>query len=208
MKEQIKPRRVMECRNRKTRLLKSFPPPCCNYQWISGPPEQYNLPPLLPHGKKVFVSLFPQPVYVPHPINKWPARPLSRSLFPGYKSVLRIPVQRRFSLELARCSNSVSHSHKLYFPFILSHVWKFFSNLPLDHDIELPWGSLKGVAAVWYLLDCRYFSPSWVSLGFTSSHWRAAVADNCDILVYWYGRKYFISHNLCWKILCVPIQNS
>ena len=130
---------------------------------------------------------------MPHPISKWPTRPLSHCLYPGYKSRLRTPVQGQSSLELARCSNSFSHSHKLYFPFILSHVWKFFSNLPLDHDIELPWGSLKGVAAVWYLLDCRYFSPSWVSLGFTSSHWRAAVADNCDILVYWYGSKYFIS---------------
>ena len=29
-KEQIKPRRVLECRNRKTRPLSSFPPPCDN----------------------------------------------------------------------------------------------------------------------------------------------------------------------------------
>ena len=47
---------------------------------------------------------------------------------------LRTRVHRRFSLELARCSNSVSHSNKLYFPLILSHVWKFFSNLSPDHN--------------------------------------------------------------------------
>ena len=53
-KEQIKPRRVLECRNGKTRPLSSFPPPCCKYfftfyVWISGPPEQCNLFPLLLH---------------------------------------------------------------------------------------------------------------------------------------------------------------
>jgi len=31
MKEQTKPRRVLECRNRKTRPLSSFLSPCCNY---------------------------------------------------------------------------------------------------------------------------------------------------------------------------------
>ena len=46
----------------------------------------------------------------------------------------RIPVQRWFSLELAHCSNSVSHSNKLYFSLILSHVWKSFSNPCPDHD--------------------------------------------------------------------------
>ena len=141
-----------------------------------------------------------------HPISKWPARPLSRSLYPGYKSGLRTSVQRRFSLELACCSNSVSHSNNLYFPLILSRVWKFFSNPCLDQDIELPWGSLKGVGAVWYLLDYRYFSPSWVSLGLTSSHWRAAVADDRDILVYWYGRKYFISNFYAGKSCVFPFK--
>ena len=77
---------------------------------------------------------FPQPGYMPHPISKWPARPRSHSLYPGYKSGLRTPVQCRLSLELARWSNSVSHSNKLYFPLILSHVWKFFSNPRLDHN--------------------------------------------------------------------------
>ena len=55
----------------------------------SGDPrskKQYNLSPLLWHGEKVFALLFPHPVYLPHPISKWPARPLSQSLYPGYKS--------------------------------------------------------------------------------------------------------------------------
>ena len=60
-KEQIKPRRVLECRKGKTRPLWSFPPLCCNYWWISRPPEQYNLSPLLPHREKFFALLFPTP---------------------------------------------------------------------------------------------------------------------------------------------------
>ena len=74
------------------------------------------------------------PVYVLHPISKWPIRPLSHSSCLGYKSGLRTPVQGRFSLELACCSNSVSYSDKLHFPLILSHIWKFFSILRPDHE--------------------------------------------------------------------------
>ena len=128
MKEQIKPRRVLECRTEK--------------------PDPYH--PSLPHAVTIkrfqvllssitcllsyntgrrYLPSSPHPhrVYAPHPISKWPTRPLSHSLYPGYKSAVRTPVQRRFSLELAHCSNSVSHSNKLYFPLIMSHVWKFFS---------------------------------------------------------------------------------
>ena len=89
--------------------------------------EQYNLSPLLSHREKVFALLFPH-------ISKGSTRPLSHCLYPGYKSGLRTPVQCWFSLELAHRSNSVSRSNKLYFPLILSHIWKFFSNLHLDHD--------------------------------------------------------------------------
>ena len=42
----------------------------------------------------------------------------------------RVPL----SLELACCSNSISYSNKLYSPFILPQVWKFFSNLHSDQD--------------------------------------------------------------------------
>ena len=55
------------------------------------------------------------------------------------------------------------------------------------------WCSLYIVAAVWWLLGCRYSSPSWVPFRLTSSHWRAAIADDSDILVCWCGRKYSIS---------------
>ena len=40
----------------------------------------------------------------------------SRLLYPGYKNGLRTHVQCWFSLELAHCSNRVSHSNTLYFP--------------------------------------------------------------------------------------------
>ena len=47
------------------------------------------------------------------------------------------------------------------------------------------------------LCDSKYSSPSWVPLGLTSSHWRAAVPDDCDIIVYWHGREYSISQPQC-----------
>ena len=100
--------------------------------------EQYNLSPILPHREKVFALLFPHPGYVFHPISKWCAKPLSHYLYPGYKSGLRTPVERLFSLELACCSNSISHSNNLYFPLILSKVWKLFSNPHTDSN-KLQW---------------------------------------------------------------------
>ena len=48
-------------------------------------------------------------------------------------SGLRTPVQHLFAFVLACSSNSVPHSNKLYFPLILSQVWKFFSNTTPDH---------------------------------------------------------------------------
>ena len=39
----------------------------------------------------------------------------------------------QLSCEPTRCSNSGSHSKKLYSPFLLPHVWKFFSKPPTDH---------------------------------------------------------------------------
>ena len=93
--------------------------------------------PSYPIGRRYLSYSSPHPIYMPHPISKWPARPPSRSVYPGYKSGLRTPVQHWFSFELARCSNSVSHSNKLYFLLILSHVWKFFSNSRLDHNFVI-----------------------------------------------------------------------
>ena len=100
----------------KNQTLIVLPSPMLQLLTDSGPPEQYNLSPLLPHRAKVFALLFPHPVYVPHPISKWLIRPLSCSLYPGYKNALRTPVQRWFSLELAHCFNRISHSNKFYFP--------------------------------------------------------------------------------------------
>ena len=51
--------------------------------------KEYNPSPRPPHREKVSALLFPDPVYMPPPISKWPARPLSHSLYPGYKSGLR-----------------------------------------------------------------------------------------------------------------------
>ena len=98
--------------------------------------EQHHPTPLLPHREKVSALLFPHPVYTPHRISKRSIRPLPNSLYPGYKSGLRTPVQCWISLELARCSNRVFHSNKLYFPLVLPHVWKFFSNACMDHNIN------------------------------------------------------------------------
>ena len=123
-------------KNRKTRPLLTFPPipnvvTIKEFQvlltsitcLLSYPIEKRYLPYSSPH-----------PVYMPHPIRKWLARPLSHSLYPGYKSGLRTPVRCWFSLELACCSNNISQSNIMYFPLSLSHVWKFFSNPCTDHD--------------------------------------------------------------------------
>ena len=52
----------------------------------------------------------------------------------------------------------------------------------------------------WLHFDGNYSSPPQVPSRL-SSPWRAAVGDDCDILVYWYGRKYPISqmsHRRAW----------
>ena len=116
--------------------------------------EQYKLCPLLPHREKVFALLFPHPVYMPHPISKWPARPLSHSLYPDYTSGLRTPVQHLFSLELAHCSNSISHSNKLYFPLILSHVWKYQPAPRPEQSVQSSASSLNcSASSVWEFLS-------------------------------------------------------
>ena len=61
---------------------------------------------------------------------------------------------------------------------------------------ELPQGSPQGVAAGsgHHLMAARwqvfFFFPEFLQGG---SHWKAAITEGCDILVYWYGRKYPIS---------------
>ena len=51
------------------------------------------------------------------------------------------------------------------------------------------WSGCSLMAARWQL-----FFPSWVPSGLTGSHRGAATADDCDILVYWYGKKHSISY--------------
>ena len=99
-------------------------------------PGAHNLPPLRPQtpdGGGIRSTLAPSSMHASSS-QQWPARPLCHSLYPGYKSGLRTPVQRRFCLELARCSDSVSHSNKLHLPLTLSLVWKCFSNLHPDQN--------------------------------------------------------------------------
>ena len=67
------------------------------------------------------------------------------------------------------------------------------------------------MAAVWWLLDHKYSSPSWVPLGLTSSYWRVAITDNCDIRVTGrIGREDSISYLYIvnpFKFSCNPPQD-
>ena len=68
---------------------------------------------------------------------------------------------------------------------LCSHVLSF---LPL----RLTTGSgCSLMAATW-----QVFFPSWVPSGLTSSLSVVVAFTDCDILVYWYGKKYSISHTL------------
>ena len=104
--------------------------------------EQYDLSLLLPHREKVFALLFPHPVYMPHPISKWPTRPLSHSLYPGYKSGLRTPVQHRFSLEL---DTALTASPTLM-NFISLSFWKSVLNI---HGKDWCWNWNSNTLATW-----------------------------------------------------------
>ena len=73
----------------------------------------------------------------------------------------------------------LSHPYMTTGKTIALTIWTFVSKV-----VSL----LNGVCLVCCLMtarSCRY-SPSRVP-------WRAGISDDCDILVYWYGRKYFIS---------------
>ena len=78
--------------------------------------------------------------------------------------------------------------------------WFLASLLPPASWCSL-WGS-KGhltATASWALL-----SPGggWGGPPGSEIHiWRPEIADDCDILLYWHGRSYFISHILDWLTL-------
>ena len=97
--------------------------------------EQYNLSPLLPHREEVFALLFPPPSILSSSNKQMTCKIPIPLLVPWVESGLRTSIQCWFSLELPYCSNSIFHSNKLYFPLILPHVWKFFSNLRIDNDM-------------------------------------------------------------------------
>ena len=183
----MKPRRVLECRNGKTRSLCPSLPNVVTINGFQVLLRTITSFPSYPIGRRYVPYSSPlHPVYVPHPISKWPARLLSHSLYPGYKSGLRTPVQCWFSFELAHSSNSVSHFHKLYLPLILSHVWKFFSNLHLDHNSKYHYSvcfldkELRR-KELWYLvygvhweirvfcIDDHFISFTWLYLIFQSA---------------------------------------
>ena len=50
---------------------------------------------------------------------------------------------------MAHCSNSISHSKRLYSPLILSHVCKFFSTWRADHDTKDLWRGSRIMASWW-----------------------------------------------------------
>ena len=44
----------------------------------------------------------PPPIYLPHPISKWPVRPLSHSSHPGHKNESRTPYHCQLSLTIRK----------------------------------------------------------------------------------------------------------
>ena len=47
-----------------------------------------------------------------------------------------------------------------------------------------------------------YYFPSWVSSGLTGLYWRAAIADACDILFFFF--KFYFIFKLCITVLDLP----
>ena len=110
-KEQRKPRRVLECRNGKTRPLSSFPPPCCKVLLSS-------ITCLLSYaiGRRYLPYSSPPPGIRASSNQQMTRKTPIPLLYAGYKSGLRTPVQPQFSPELACYSNSVSCSEKTLLP--------------------------------------------------------------------------------------------
>ena len=74
---------------------------------------------------------------------------------------------------MGRCESLHQRNHSFH---------KHFSCLgPVS--CSFPQGSPQGVAVVWWLLDNRYCSPSWVPLGLTGLYWRTAILGDYDIFL-------------------------
>ena len=125
----------MECRNGKTRPLSPSLPRAVTVNGFQVILSSVTCLPSCPTGRRYLPYSSTPPPSICASSNQQVTRKTPVSLLvPGCKTGPRTPVQRQFSLELARCSNSASHSYKLYFPPILSDVWKLFSNPRLYHD--------------------------------------------------------------------------
>ena len=93
-------------------------------------------------------------------------------------------------------------NHSFDIPAIWDHILCF-------HILSLRFSGLTVRSGpAWRLLDHRYSSPSWVPSGLTGLHWRAAVSDDCDSLVYWDGRTYSMSHSLWGPSPMAPTSQS
>ena len=113
---------------------------------------------------------------------------LNKQQYPKLKNLVHF-----FAQEDSRVWTPWNHSFDI--PAIWDHILCF-------HILRLRFSGLTVRSGpAWWLLDHRY-SSSWVPSGLTGLHWRAAVAEDCDSLVYWDGRTYSTSHSL-WG----PISN-
>ena len=96
--------------------------------------EQCSQSPRLPRRERVSALLSPHPVHARHPISKRPAGPHPTPRTLGVE-VDRGPLLNGGSPLRGLIILSVSPTLINYFPLILLHVWKFFSNPHPDHDI-------------------------------------------------------------------------
>ena len=105
---------VLECRN--GRKTDPYCPSLSHVVTINGFQvllSSTSRLPSYPTGGRFSLTL--PPPRTPASLNQQTTcRTPSRLLYPGYKNGLRTHVQCWFSLELAHCSNRVSHSNTLY----------------------------------------------------------------------------------------------
>ena len=103
---------------------------------------------------------------MPHPIRKWPSRPLSCSLYPGYKNGPRTPVLRRFSLELASILTASSTLIKFIF---LSSCLMSGNSLPTHAwTMTLFFWKRQDGSSAWNLIQM----PRWFCLSLSHTHTR------------------------------------
>ena len=87
--------------------------------------------------------------------------------------------------------------------------WNYLGLVPFVFTSGVSSGLTVGSGCSLMAARWQVFFPSWVLSGLTSLFWSSAIAHDCDILVYWYGRKHFISQSLesfilFYKMIVVP----